>query len=127
MEKVILGLQIVLCGIFLYFGFAKLFLPIEKIESKVTWAKDYSHGRLKLFGFLEVLGAMGLILPTLLDLFPLVVPMSATGLAMVMSGAILVHLRRDEIGMILLNIVIIFLLAGVGFHSLLYALGETNI
>jgi len=35
----------------------------------------------------------------------------------------MVHLRRDEIGMILINIVIIFLLAGVGFHTLLEFFG----
>ena len=127
MDLVILGLQIALSAIFLYFGFSKLILPIEKIEKKVSWAKDYSEARLKTFGFFEVLGALGLILPTILDMFPIITPMAATGLAMVMSGAVVVHLRRDEIGMIILNIVIIFLLAGIGFHTLLLGLGEGEI
>lgn len=119
METVILLLEISLSIIFIYFGLSKLILPLEKIEKKVSWARDYSHQRLKLFGLLEVLGAVGLILPHQLDLFPILTPIAATGLAMIMSGAIAVHLKRDELGMIMINIVLIFLLAGVGFHSLL--------
>lgn len=119
MEQIIFGLQIILCSIFLYFGSLKMFMPIEKIEKKVTWAHDYSISKLKFFGLLEVIGGLGLILPYQLDIFPILTPMAATGLAMVMAGAAMVHLRRDEIKMIFLNILIIFLLAGVGFHSLL--------
>ncbi|MDX2362299.1 MAG: DoxX family protein [Crocinitomicaceae bacterium] len=119
MEMIILALQIGLSVVFLYFGLLKMFLPIEKIEKKVSWANDYSLSKLKFFGFLEVIGALGLILPYQLDIFPILTPMAATGLAMVMAGAGVVHLRRDEINMIFLNILIIFLLAGIGFHSLL--------
>lgn len=54
-----------------------------------------------------------------IDIFPILTPVAATGLAMVMAGAAMVHLKRDEIGMIFLNIFIIFLLAGIGFNSLL--------
>ena len=119
MEMIILVLQIGLSIVFLYFGLLKMFMPIEKIEKKVSWANDYSISKLKFFGFLEVIGALGLILPYQLDILPILTPMAATGLAMVMAGAGMVHLRRDEINMIFLNILIIFLLAGVGFHSLL--------
>lgn len=123
MEMIILVLQIGLTCVFLYFGSLKLFMPIEKIEKRVSWARDYSPTRLKFFGLLEVLGGLGLILPHQLDVFPILTPIAATGLAMAMAGAAGVHLRRDEIGMILLNILIIFLLAGVGFNTLLEIYG----
>lgn len=123
MEMIVLGLQILLSLIFLYFGSLKMFMPIEQIEKKVTWANDYSLNKLKFFGFLEVIGGLGLILPYQLDIFPILTPIAATGLAMVMAGAAMVHLRRDEINMIFLNILIIFLLAGIGFHSLLEVFG----
>lgn len=100
-----------------------MFMPIDKIEKRVTWAHDYAPSRLKFFGLLEVLGAIGIILPHQLDIFPILTPIAATGLAMVMAGAAMVHLRRDEIKMILLNIFIIFLLAGIGFNTLLEILG----
>ena len=116
---VIWALQIGLCAIFLYFGSLKMFLPMSKIEKKVSWAHDYSEAKLRAFGFLEFIGALGLLLPWRLDIFPILTPMAATGLAMVMAGAGMVHLKRDEVNMLLLNILIIFLLAGVGFHSLI--------
>lgn len=119
MENIILILQIVLACIFLYFGLLKIFMPVDKIEKKVSWANDYSPTRLKLFGLIETLGAIGLVFPVITGLFPILTPMAATGLAMVMAGAIMVHLTRDELKMAFLNIVIIFLLAGVGFNTLL--------
>lgn len=118
-DMVILGLQLILSVIFLYFGFLKMFMPIDKIAKKVSWARDYSINKLKFFGFLEVIGGLGVILPYQLDVLPILTPMAATGLAMVMAGAAMVHLRRDEINMIFLNILMIFMLAGVGFNSLL--------
>lgn len=123
MEKVILILEIGLTCVFLYFGSLKLFMPINKIEKKVSWANDYPSSRIKFFGFLEILGALGMILPFNLDIFPILTPIAATALAMIMAGAAMVHLRRDEIGMIMLNILIIFLLAGVGFNTLLIIFG----
>lgn len=119
MELVILILQLGLSGIFFYFGFSKILMTAEQIAKKVSWAYDYSERTLKVFGALEVLGALGLLLPYQLDIFPILTPMAATGLAMMMGGSIGVHLRRDEIKMIFINIIIIFLLAGVGFHTLL--------
>lgn len=118
-DIVVITLQIGLSAVFLYFGMSKIILSAEQIAKKVSWAHDYSERTLKVFGFLEVIGALGLILPYQLDLFSILTPMAATGLAMMMGGSIGVHLKRDEISMILINIVIIFLLAGVGFHTLL--------
>ena len=94
-------------------------VQIEKIAKKVTWAFDHSLKRIRLFGVIEVIGALGLLLPYRLDILPILTPMAATGLAMMMAGAGAVHLRRDELKMILLNIFIMFLLAGIGFHTLL--------
>lgn len=128
MDTIIWAIQIGLAIIFLYFGSLKMFLPIEKIEKKVTWAHDYSISKLKFFGFLEVTGAIGLLIPWRLDIFPILTPMAATGLAMVMAGAGVVHLHRDEFKMLGLNVFIIFLLAGVGFHSLIDIFGiEVNV
>lgn len=116
---IVLVLQIGLSAVFLYFGSLKLFMPIDKIQKRVSWANDYPPSRIKLFGFLEVMGAIGLTLPFQLDFFPILTPMAATALAMVMAGSAMVHLKRDEIKMIFLNIFIIFLLAGIGFNTLL--------
>jgi hypothetical protein len=47
-------------------------------------------------GLLEVLGALGLILPGALGIAPMLVPVAAMGLAVTMVGAIATHLRRGE-------------------------------
>lgn len=122
-DIIILVLQIGLCIVFLYFGALKLFMPIEQIAKRVSWAHDYPPSRIKFFGFVEILGALGLVLPYYLDFFPILTPMAATGLAMVMAGSATVHLKRDEMNMIFLNIFIIFLLAGIGFNTLLAIYG----
>ena len=119
MSMIVLVLQIGVAVVFFYFGMLKIILPLEKIEKKVSWANDYPISRLRLFGLCEVLGALGLVLPYQLDIFPILTPVAATALAMVMSGAAMVHLKRDEIGMIFVNIFIVFLLAGIGYNSLI--------
>ncbi|HWS36551.1 MAG TPA: DoxX family protein [Actinoplanes sp.] len=79
-------------------GAMKSLQPKEKlIASGMGWAQDYSAGQVKAIGVLEVLGAIGLILPALLDIAPILVPIAATGLAVTMIGAVVVHVRRNEI------------------------------
>jgi hypothetical protein len=62
----------------------------------MTWATDFPAAGVKTIGALEVLGAIGLILPGVLHIATVLVPLAATGLAITMIGAIVVHLRRGE-------------------------------
>jgi DoxX-like family len=57
---------------------------------------DFSAGAVKAVGTLEVLAAVGLILPAALDIAPVLVPLAAVGLVLLMVGAITTHLRRHE-------------------------------
>jgi DoxX-like protein len=78
-------------------GLMKVAQPREKlIKSGMGWAEDFSPNTVKLIGALEALGAVGLILPALLDIAPILVPVAATGLAITMAGAVIVHVRRKE-------------------------------
>jgi hypothetical protein len=78
-------------------GLTKAIQPREKlVKSGMGWAEDFSPNTVKLIGVLEALGAIGLILPALLDIAPILVPVAATGLAITMAGAVIVHLRRKE-------------------------------
>ena len=112
-------LQISLAMLFVYTGLRKILKGKVAFSNSKSWETDYSISTLKFFGFLELLGAAGLILPHYLNIFPVLTSVAATALAMVMAGAILAHIRRDEYKMILLNIIVIFLLAGIGFERLL--------
>lgn len=87
-----------LAAAFLAAGVMKTLQPKEKlIASGLAWAGDFSDTQVKLIGAVEALGAIGLVLPALLDIAPVLVPIAATGLAITMAGAIVVHVRRNEI------------------------------
>lgn len=90
-------LQIVLTLAFLGAGVMKLARPRPAlVGAGMGWAEDYSDGRVKGIGALEVVGAVGLILPALTGIAPILTPIAALGLAAVMAGAVVVHVRRAE-------------------------------
>ena len=60
------------------------------------WAEDFSPGTVKTIGVLEVLAAIGLLLPALLGIAPILVPVAATGVVLLMIGAAVTHARRRE-------------------------------
>jgi hypothetical protein len=54
----------------------------------MPWTDDFGQGTVKLIGLLELLAAVGLILPAVLNVAPVVVPVAALGLAAIMLGAV---------------------------------------
>lgn len=99
----------VLALAFLAAGLTKVVRPREKLARNMAWVEDFSSGPVKLIGVLEVLGAIGLILPGITGIAPFLVPLAATGLALLMIGAIVVHARRGERQPIGANIVLLLL------------------
>ena len=80
-------------------GGGKLVMPKEKIAAvgpSARWVEDFSAGTVKVIGAFEVLAAVGLILPAVLDIAPVLVPLAAVGLVMIMVGAVITRLRRHE-------------------------------
>ncbi|MBC8266692.1 MAG: DoxX family protein [Flavobacteriales bacterium] len=115
----VLVCQVILAVIFIWAGIVKLSKSKEDLLKKVSWAEDYNQQTIKLFGWLELLGGLGVILPLVFGSYLWVVPMSCMGLAMVMAGAMVVHLRREELSLAMLNIFLLFMSAGVSFYRLL--------
>ncbi len=62
----------------------------------MDWVEDFSDGQVKGIGALELLGALGLVLPWALGIAKVLTPIAALGLAAVMGGAVVTHLRRKE-------------------------------
>jgi DoxX-like family len=79
---------------------SKMFVPREKIASvggtAAQWVLDFSPGALRAIGALEILAVAGLILPAVLDIAPIMVPVTATGVALLFTGAVIMRLRRGE-------------------------------
>ncbi len=106
----------VLAAAFLASGLMKLAQPKKKlVDSGMGWAEDVGDGAVKAIGALEVLGALGLILPAALDIVPVLVPIAATGLAVIMLGAMVTHGRRRETPLIAVNVVLFALAAFVAW------------
>jgi hypothetical protein len=63
---------------------------------RMAWVEDFSDPAIRTIGGLEFLGALGLILPAVTGIAPILVPLAAVGLAITMFGAIVVHVRRGD-------------------------------
>lgn len=79
---------------------SKMFVPREKIAAvgghAAQWVLDFSPAALRAIAVLELLAAAGLILPAALDIAPVLVPVTATCVALLFAGAATMRLRRGE-------------------------------
>jgi uncharacterized membrane protein YphA (DoxX/SURF4 family) len=85
---------VLLALIFLSAGVEKLTTPIEKLHVKRPGTAHVEPRFVRVLGALEVAGAIGLILPAVTGIAPLLVPVAAACLAALMIGALAVVARR---------------------------------
>ena len=104
-----------LAAVFVLAGGTKLLIPREKLAQAPGggWVNDFNAGFVKALGAVELLGAVGLILPAALDVAPVLVPLAAVGLAAIMVGAATVELRLQESKHVLVNLTYLALIAFV--------------
>ncbi|WP_432168174.1 DoxX family protein [Streptomyces sp. bgisy031] len=101
-----------LAAVFLMSGAMKLSRsPQQLAASGLGWTEDFAAAPVKAIGALEVLAALGLILPPLVGVAEVLAPLAATGLGVLMFGAALTHGRRKESQMITINVVLLALAA----------------
>ena len=86
------------------------------------WAEDFSSGTVKTIGVLEVLAAIGLVLPALLGIGPILVPLAASGVVLLMIGAAGTHARRREYK----NIVVNAILAALALIIAVFRFGSSS-
>jgi uncharacterized membrane protein YphA (DoxX/SURF4 family) len=98
-----------LAAVFLASGVVKLTQPREKLVATMPVLEDFSAGSIKAISALEILAAVGLILPAALDIAPVLVPLAAVGLVLLMVGAFVTHLRRREAQGIVVTLVLLAL------------------
>lgn len=100
-----------LAAAFLAAGLMKLTGKREQMVERMAWVNDYSQGQVKAIGAVEVLGALGLILPAVTGIAPVLVPLAATGLAIVAVLGSIMHLRRGDGVASIVPLVVLGLLA----------------
>ena len=78
-------------------GFMKTTAPIEQLaQNGMSFVSEYSEGMVRFIGITEILAALGLILPSLLRILPILTPLAAVGLSIVMILATQYHLSHHE-------------------------------
>jgi uncharacterized membrane protein YphA (DoxX/SURF4 family) len=107
--------QILLGVAFMVAGVAKATQPRAKLQPQMGWVENYSDGQVKGIGVVEILGGLGLILPAWTGILPILTPLAATGLAITMVLAAIVHIRRDELSKIAPSVVLLVLAAFVAW------------
>ena len=115
MNTIIWILQGLLAIAFLLAGIMKLVMAKNDIKEKVGgWVDDFSYLQIKLIGLAEVLGAVGLVLPVLLNIYPVMTPAAAIGLLLTMLGAARIHWIRKEsvVVNILLSLLLLLVIIG---------------
>jgi hypothetical protein len=77
-------------------GAMKLVTPRVKLSEKFKWAATWSDGNVKLLGLAEVLGGIGLIVPWITGILPILTPIAALCIVVLMIGAVKTHLDFKE-------------------------------
>ncbi|MFH8383909.1 DoxX family protein [Kitasatospora sp. NPDC018058] len=107
-----------LAAAYLLGGALKMVAPKERIAAagrSGRWVEDFSAGGVKAIGAVEVLAAVGLVLPAVLGVARVFVPLAALGLVLLMIGAAAVRIRRQEYGLVAVDVVYILLAAFVAW------------
>ncbi|MDR6551752.1 DoxX family protein [Paenibacillus qinlingensis] len=88
-------------------GTSKTFMSKERLAKYPGggWVKGFPASFLKSIGVLEILAAVGLILPALLNIAPFMVPVTAICWVLVMIGAIIIHLRHGHAKPVVANLI----------------------
>ena len=105
--------QALLAAIFLFAGGMKLVIPIEEMTKQMPI--PLPGWFLRFTGIVEVLGAIGVILPWLLRVRPALTPLAAAGLVIVMIGATVYTLAAGDFATAPIPLVVGILAAFVAY------------
>jgi hypothetical protein len=104
--------------VYLFAGSLKLIIPKEKIAamtSSAGWVDDFSAGSVKAIAAVEILAAVGLVVPAATDIVPILTPVSAVGLVLLMAGAVMTRIRRQETTAMMADLVYLALAAFIAW------------
>ncbi len=106
MNTIIWVAQGILAAVFLAAGLLKVTNTRAALKDKTPYVEDFTDGQVKTIGTLEVLSAIGVVLPSALKVLPALSPIAACGQALTMIAAAATLIRRGEHAHVPLNVVI---------------------
>ena len=105
-----------LAAVALVGGVTKVFVAKDSAaQHGGEWTAQASAGFVKALGVLEIAAAVGLILPAVFDVAPVVVPVAATCWVLLMIGAMITHGRLGQFAFVCLNLTYLALAAFIAW------------
>lgn len=98
--------QVLLAAMFLMAGIMKATQPIEQLGTSLPWVNDVSSGLVRFIGISELLGGIGLLLPALLRIKPMLTPLAALGIFTIMVFAFVYHITKGEYEALGFNVIL---------------------
>ncbi len=123
MNTILWVAQIYLAAACLFSGLSKSFFPEKKLvyEMKQTGVEGLPNPLIHFIGICQLLGSVGLIVPWLLNVFPILTPVAAFLFGIDITMASGIHIRRREYRtatVTLFTALVCFFVAGGRFHFL---------
>jgi putative oxidoreductase len=107
--------QVLLGAMFVMAGATKVFQPVEALAESLPWVTSTPILLVKFIGISELLGGLGLILPSLLKIKPFLTVWAALGLVVVMILAALFHASRGEFSVIGMDVILMSIAAFIAW------------
>ncbi len=106
---VLWGAQLALAAAYGLFGSMKATQPLDQLAAMMTWIPDFPAAFVRGLGVVEMLGAIGLILPALTRIRPSLTVLTALCILLHQLCAVALHVSKGEFSVLGLNLVLITL------------------
>ena len=106
MNTILWIMQALLCAMFAMAGRGKISNTREQHIADGHIKPEQSLTFIRILGALELLGCVGIIVPRLINVLPILTPITAICFALIMIAGIFVHTQKKEYKMLPLLIVI---------------------
>lgn len=100
-------LQVLLAGMMLMAAYMKLTMSVSRLAAIYPWTGQVPAGIVRSIGVVDALGGLGLVLPVLLRVKPVLTVWAAGGILLLMLCAIVFHVSRGEVSVIGFNVGVI--------------------
>jgi hypothetical protein len=104
-------------------GLMMLTMPIPELAGYLGgWVSLTSPSNIHLLGFIELVGAFGVVGPSFVRIFPKLSPVAAFSLAVMLTLAAIVHAVRGELQPLLVNVALAPMLLFIGWGRMFKSL-----
>lgn len=99
--------QLMAASIFIAAGLAKLTTPLPELAKTIPWTADFSLVFVRGIGLVDLLGGLGLVLPSVTRILPRLTVLAALGCVVLQVMAMAFHVSRGELDVLPLNVVLL--------------------